>query len=89
MLCLRRATAKKMKERFWIGESKKVTRRLRIQVCRRRFRVEVGNSFLGVWERRGKWDVYRPEPEVAFVIPLPEEFDRKKIRAEILKRISV
>jgi hypothetical protein len=62
----------------------------RIQVHRRRFSYKIGGTFLGVWELTPVSPLLRIRhyQKLSFAIPRPDEVDRKKIRAEILKRIS-
>lgn len=62
----------------------------KIQVHRRRFAYKAGNTFLGVWELKPVSPLLRLRcyQKLSFVIPRPDAVDRKKIRAEILKRIG-
>jgi len=55
----------------------------RIQVKGKRYRYYIGISFIGVREMP-----ISNEAGLRFVVPRPDVVDRKKIRAEILKRIS-
>lgn len=54
----------------------------RIQVCRRRFAWKVGDTYLGVWERRSprEWahSSFKEVPLLSFVIFRPEVVERKK-----------
>jgi len=55
----------------------------RIQVKGRRYQVYIGITYIGVREMP-----FRNEAGLRFVAPRPDGVDRKKIRAEILKRMS-
>lgn len=67
-----------------------MTQRKKIQVCRRRFACEVGDTFVGVWELMPISPVLRLRyyQKISFVVARPDTIDRVWLREQVLQRIN-
>lgn len=67
-----------------------MTRRKKIQVCRRRFVCEVGDTFVGVRELMSVSPVLRLRryQKISFAVARPDAIDRLWLRDQIIQRIN-